>query len=216
MTIVEFFGLLRQHWKMAVLIPVVCMALTGIVAYGFMPNQYTANVSMYILSDDNQSNATLYNDLSASQMLANDVSKLFVSDAIKKEAGNATGVPELKGYKVSVKSETTSRILTLSVTGPNAQKTADIANMLVNLVSDKAHEVMDTEAINVIAPVEVPTHSSGPHRLLFVVLAALVGLLIACCVIVLMHVFNSRLQNQEELHEITGLPVLGNVPGLDA
>ena len=71
-----------------------------------------------------------YNDLSASQMLSNDIATLLDSDSVKSGAANELGLADLDDYKVSVSSETTTRVITLSVTGTDAKETAKVAKAM--------------------------------------------------------------------------------------
>lgn len=74
MTLLELLKLLRKHIKLVIALPVVCALATAAVAWLVLPNTYTASVSMYVLTRSGESDGTLSStDLSASQMIANDV-----------------------------------------------------------------------------------------------------------------------------------------------
>lgn len=76
MTLLELFQLLRKHLKLVIALPIACALAMGAFSFVMMGNTYTASVSMYVLSQSAQgenSAAIQYNDLSASQMLTNDV-----------------------------------------------------------------------------------------------------------------------------------------------
>ena len=95
-----------------------------------MDNTYTATTSMYILAKTDDSGQMSYNDLSASQMLSNDIATLLDSDSVKSGAAKELGLTDLDDYKVSVSSETTTRVITLSVTGTDAKETAEVAKAI--------------------------------------------------------------------------------------
>ena len=117
----------EKHLKLVVTLPVVCAIAMGIVSFVAMDNTYTATTSMYILAKTDDSGQMSYNDLSASQMLSNDIATLLDSDSVKSGAANELGLSDLDDYKVSVSSETTTRVITLSVTGTDAKETAEVA-----------------------------------------------------------------------------------------
>ena len=73
------------------------------------------------------------------------------------ETAKALGLEDLKGY-------TTSRVLTLEVTGTDPQRTAGIANKMAEEVSGVACEVMNVDSVNVVDSAKVPTSPSGPKR----------------------------------------------------
>lgn len=118
----------------------------------------------------------------------------------------------LANYKVSVSSETTSRVITLSVTGPDAASTAQVANAMAREVSEVAREVQMAESVNVIDEAEAPASPSGPNRALYVAVAFLAGLFAAVAIIVLMDMLNTRVRNAEDAEELLGIPVIGWIP----
>ena len=77
MTLLELFQLLKKHLQLVITLPVVCAIAMGIVSFVAMDNTYTATTSMYILAKTDDSGQMSYNDLSASQMLSNDIATLL-------------------------------------------------------------------------------------------------------------------------------------------
>ena len=118
---------------------------------------------MYVLAQKDSSNSnSLYSDLNASQMLTSDVVKLLKSDRVVNQVGSEVGIKELKGYSVSVTSETTSRVITLSVTGPDPQTAADIVNKMIEDVSGVARSVMNIESVNPVDRAQAPRSQAAP------------------------------------------------------
>lgn len=216
MTLLELFRLLKKHLRLVILLPVVCALVVGLYSIFFVRNTYTATASMYVLAQGESSNSTnLYSDLNASQMLTNDVAKLLKSDRIVNQVGSEVGVEELKGYKVDVTSETTSRVITLSVTGPDPQTAADIVNKMIKDVSDVARSVMNIRSVNPINQAQAPISPSGPNRLLYTAVAFLVGLFAAIVIVVVADMLNTRVRGPEDLEELIDVPVIGRIPTIE-
>ena len=138
MTLLELLQLMRKHLKLMIVLPIVCALATAVVCFVALPNTYTASTSMYVLakqSSANSDNAANYSNLNASQMMANDVSTLLKSDRIEADTAKDLHLESLKAYKVSVTSETTSRVITRSVTGTDPDIAATIANDMASNVS---------------------------------------------------------------------------------
>lgn len=173
MTLLELFQLLKKHLQLVITLPVVCAIAMGIVSFVAMDNTYTATTSMYILAKTDDSGQMSYNDLSASQMLSNDIATLLDSDSVKSGAANELGLTDLDDYKVSVSSETTTRVITLSVTGTDAKETAKVAKAMASSVSTVAQNVGAAQSINVIDEAKTPEAPSGPKRMLYVAVAFL-------------------------------------------
>ena len=177
MTLLELLHLLRKHLKLVIALPIVFAIACGVVTL-FMPNQYTASTTMYVLSKnaDNKS-GNAYSDLNAGQLLSNDVASIAKS---------------LSSHDVKVDNSTTTRVITLSVTGPDPQTAANIANAYVQNISSTAQSVMDVQAVNVIDAASAPTSPSGPKRPLYIVVALLVGLFLAVAIVVVADMVNTK------------------------
>lgn len=216
MTLLELLHLLRKHLRLVVLLPVACALVMGVYSYLFMSNTYTASTSMYVLAlnQDATASTSLSTDLSASQMISNDVSTLLTSDRALAETAEDLALEDLDDYDVSVTSETTSRVIGLTVTGPDPQTAADVANHLVANVSGIAQEVMSIESVNPIDQATAPEAPSGPNRPLYVAVALMAGLFLAVAIVVVEDMLNTKVRGQEEVEELLGIPVIGRIPAM--
>ena len=217
MTLLELLQLMRKHLKLVILLPIVCALAMGVYSYAFMANTYTASTSMYVLAKQtsaNSDNAANYSNLNASQMLANDVSTLLKSDRIAADTVKNLHLDSLKGYSTKVTSETTSRVITLSVTGSDPDTSAAIANEMASNVSKVAQQVMDVQSVNVIDQAVSPSSPSGPNRSMYIAVALLAGLLIAIAIVVVSDMLNTKVRNADEVEELLGLPVIGRMPAV--
>jgi capsular polysaccharide biosynthesis protein len=213
MTLAELFQLLRKHLRLVIVLPVVLAALVAIVSF-FMPDQYTASTTMYVLSrqDESAQSTNMFSDLNASQMLTNDVATILKSDRVSADVAEQLGLEDLDAYDVSVDNTTTTRVITLSVTGTDPVMTAQVANAFVTDVSSVAQEVMNVQSVNVIDSAATPTVPSGPRRALYTAVGFLAGLFIAVAIVVAEDALNTRVRNSEEVEELVGLPVVGHFP----
>ena len=213
MTLLELLKLLRKHIKLVIALPVVCALATAAVAWLVLPNTYTASVSMYVLTRSGESDGTLSStDLSASQMIANDVAGLFKDRRVLDDTAASLQMTSLGGYDIKVESGTTTRVITLSVTGESAQSVAIVANALAATTDEVAREAMDVKSVNVIGPATEPAAPSGPPRALYTVVAFLAGAFLAVVVVMPMDMTNTRVRNPEEAEELLGVPVIGRIP----
>ena len=219
MTLLELLQLLRKHLRLVVALPVAFALVAAVYCWGFMPNQYTAETSIYALSKTesaaNGAEAGLsYGDLNASQLLANDFAELAKYEQVQTETALALGMEDLSGYKVSISSSTTTRVIKLSVTGRDPESAALIANKLASEIGQTATKVMDVKAVNVITKAKAPENPSGPSRGMYTLVALLAGLFLAVAVIVLMDILNTTIRNDEDVTEGLGLPIIGRFPEL--
>lgn len=216
MTLLELLQLLKKHLKLVIALPIACAVVVAAYAWVFMPNTYTASVSMYVLasSGDSSSKTTMQSDLSASQMLTNDVAQLIKSERISSRTATDLNMSdkELAKYKTNVTSSTTTRLITIDVTGTSAVTAAAIANGMASAANTTAKEIMAVEAVNVIDEATAPSSPSGPNRLMYTAVALLAGLFLAVAIVVVMDMVNTRVRKPEEIEELLDVPVIGRIP----
>lgn len=214
MTLLELFQLLKKHLKLVIVLPLACALAMCLVSFLAMRDTYTATTSMYILAKNDNSQSAMSADLSASQMLSNDIATLLDSDVVESAAAESLSLKDLDDYKISVSSESTTRVISLSVTGDDAQGSANVANAMAAAVSDVAQEVDAAKSVNVIDEAKTPEQPSGPNRMLYIAVALLGGLFLAVAIVVLMDMLNTRVRSAEDAEEMLGVPVIGRIPAM--
>lgn len=216
MTLLELLHLLRRHLRLVIILPIVCALAAGTYGYLLKEDVYTASTSMYVLAkSDGSSDTNLNTDLSASQMISNDVAVLLESDRVRNETASDLGLDNLSGYETSVARDTTSRVITLSVTGADPQTAANIANVMTENVSQIAREVMEVESVNAIDRATSPASPSGPNRPLYVAVALVAGVFLAVAVVVVEDMLNTKVRSGKEVEDLLGIPVIGHVPAME-
>ena len=214
MTLLELLQLLKKHLTLVIALPVLCAVAMAVVAYGFMANTYTAETTLYVLAQNDGSNSNLQSNMSASQLVANDVAALADSKRVTDDTAAQMGLDNLKAFKISVTSQTTSRVITLSVQGKDAQQVAAVANAMASNVSSVAMELMNVDSVSVVDQATAPLNPSGPKRTLYVAVAFLAGLFAAVAIVVLVDMLNTKVRSAEDVEELLGVPVIGRMPAL--
>lgn len=213
MTLLELFKLLKKHLALVVVLPVVLAIATAGVSWGLMQNQYTATVSVYVLtSSSNEQNTIQNSDLTASQLMANDIAELAGSDIVAERTAEQLGMSSLEGYDISVNSSTTTRVIEISVTTGQAEAASVVANKIAEVLSSTAQDVMGVESVNVVDQTKAPDAPSGPNRPMYTAVAFLAGIFLAVAIVVVMDMVNTRVRTPEEAEELLGVPVIGRIP----
>ena len=215
MTLFELLGLLRKRLRLVILLPLLTAIIVGMGSL-FLPDEYTASTTMYVLSKtDDAATSVTQQDLSAGQMLTNDVSTILKSDRVKNDVADQLGLENLKDFDLSITSSTTTRVVTLTVVGNDPQQTASVANALVADTSEVASEVMQIESVNVIDEATVPLNPSGPRRVLYAAVGMMAGLFAAVCLVVVEDMLDTRVRSGSDVEEIVGVPVIGHFPQVE-
>lgn len=192
-----------------------CALIAALFCWGTMPDRYTASTSLYVLTkSSNDGISVTNNDLSASQMLTNDVAMLVKGTRVRGDVVDALGLESLSGYDVDVVSSTSTRVITVSVSGSDPELAARIADAVAKATNTVAQEVMEVKSINVINSADVPTSPSGPPRGVYTVAAAVAGFMLSIAVVLVIEKTNGHVRDAEEASELVGLPVIGRIPDM--
>ena len=217
MTLLELLSLLRKHLSLVIALPIVCAICAAAYCWGFLPNEYTAETSIYALTKTSanteaSTGVVTSSDLSASQMLANDFAELAKNDQIQNETAQSIGLENLKDYKIGVNSSNSTRIIKVSVTGRNPESCAVVANELAGEIGETAVRIMNIEAVNVVSEAKAPVSPSGPRRALYTLVALAAGLFAAIAIVVVRDMLDTTIRSDEEAIELLETPVIGRFP----
>lgn len=212
MTLLELINLMKKQLRLMIFLPVACAVAVGAYAFLGMPNTYLATTSLYVLTGQSDSSTSLSTDLSASQLVANDITSLLKSGRVQKQVMDQVGLKSLSDYEISIESTTTSRIIEVNVSGTDPEQAAAIANAMAENTAEVSSEVMGVDAVNIVDPAVAPTSPSGPSRMLYIAVAAMGGLFLAVAIVVVSDMMNTRIRSAEDVEELIDVPVIGRIP----
>lgn len=213
MSLIDLLRLLKHRWYVVVLLPLLFGGAAAGYAWGMLPDEYTASVNLYVLTKttDSASGEESVN-MSLSQQVANDISVLIESERVTGAAASSLGLDSLEDFEVEVKSASSNRVVTVTVTGENPDSAARVADRLADEVAKVAVETIDLQAVNIVDRAKTPTEPSGPGRMRIVAAAILAGLCAAVIGILAANALDTTVKSTEEAEELFGYPVLGSMP----
>ena len=212
MTLLELAVLLKKHLKSLIVVTLAFGIAMGVYAYLFMADEYTSTTSIYVLVGEENSSTTLYTELNTSTLITNDVAEIMQGNRVANEVAAQLGLEDLDGFDVSVEISDSSRIINVSVTGEDPELAAQIAAAIVSSATAIATDAMGLEAVTVIEEAEVPEAPSGPNRVLYIAVALFAGFFLDVAAVIVFDMLNTKVRTEEELEELTGVPVMGRVP----
>lgn len=211
--LLELFFVLKK--KLAVII---AAALAGAVLFGaytmiFVTPLYSASARMYVLG----ANTTIESitDIQLGSQLKGDYAIMIKGYSILNDVIDNLGLDmtyEQLNNIVKVENLNDSRVLAVTVTHPVPETAANIANEVANVSSLKISEIMDTVQPNVYEPARIPKAPVSPNLSKNILMGALIGLVLACAVIIVIHLLDDRIKTEEDVEKYLGLTVLGTIP----
>ena len=175
---------------------------------------YQAVSSIYIVSASNNSVVNL-SDLQIGSQLTADYQELMRSrplleDVIRRLELDTT--PQRLARQIRITNAANTRILKVTVTSPDPQMAARIANQLVDLARVYLPEVMETDQPNLVETAVAPQRPSSPSYAFNGALGGLAGAVLCCGVLLCRRLLNDTFVTPEEVAGSLGLQPLATIP----
>ena len=189
----------------------------------FITPLYEATSSLYVVSASNNSVVNL-TDLQIGAQLTADYQELMLSrplleDVIENlELKNVEGGPMSTGTlenMISITNATDTRILAVTVTSPDPQESADIANELVRQACIYLPQIMETDEPNLVEAAIPPTEKASPSTARNVVLGGMLGAILCCGVLTLRYLMNDTFVTPDDVTRYLGIQPLATIPEAD-
>ena len=118
---------------------------------------------------------------------------------------------------ISVSTNSSTCIMTVTANTPNPKLSAIITNAVAESFEDYLIDVLETTEVKAkrIDSGKVSSEPSNIHTTRNVLLGVVVGVLLSCGVLFLVFVFDDKIKSPEDVEKYLGLSVLGAIPELE-
>ena len=146
-----------------------------------------------------------YSVIVKSQSLCAEVSARLADQGLYYSAGGLQGM-------ISVTQVDETQVMRITVRGGNAKDVAVIANTF----SATAVELLPEKIIGGhVVPLDAATKPSapaGPNKTIYIVEGMLICACLAFAVIFLIYMLDTKIKNEDDLHQMCNIPVIGTIP----
>ena len=207
-----FYVLMNKLWTI-----ILCGVVGAVVAFSgtklLITPQYTASSMIYILSET--TSITSLADIQLGASLAEDFIVIGKSrpviERVIRQLDLETNYEELAST-ISIVNKTDTHILTISVTNPDPELAADISNTLAENIKEQIADIMGTEEPNTVEEAVVPTKPSSPSTMKNTLIGGALGVLLVSAVIILLHLLDDTIKNEEDVKKYLGQNTLAAIP----
>ena len=215
-----FQALLKKAWLV-----ILCALILGGAMFAYTKFEitplYQARAMMYV----NNSNISLgdtkvslsSSDISASQSLVDTYIVIMSSRPVLEQVIAQTGVnytPDELGKMISASAVNSTEIFEIVVTDADPKEGAEIANALATILPDQIASIIDGCSARVVETAIPATQKSSPNTSKNAVMGALLGAVLACAYVVIRFLSDDVIDSEEDIAEVSGLPVLAAIPEL--
>ena len=217
---IDLLRLLRAFWHRAWLIviaAIICAAAGFSYARFFITPTYQASTLLYVNNGSLSLGGATFSvsDLTASKSLVPTyIVLLKTRDTLNKVIERANldmSYSSLVG-KVSASAVEDTQVFSVSVTDSDPKRATLIANTIAEVLPERVEEIISQSSVRVVDRAVVPQGKSSPNITKYTSMGMIIGVVLACAVIVIMELLDDRVRDEQYLIQNYDLPVLASIP----
>ncbi len=211
--LVELFYVIISRWAVILLTTVGLATIAYCYGRFMVTPMYSSNSALYVLSKS--TSITSMADIQVGANLTNDYMVVIkgrpVLEQVIENLGLDMNYDKLRD-KVSVKNETNTRILTISVSDPDIKMAKVIADEIANVSSSFISEKMDQDPPTILQYGYTDTKRVNRSPNSYALIGAFLGFMLSAGIVVLLYLMNDKIMTPEDLEKRTGLNTLATLP----
>ncbi len=223
MTLQELFKIVWLNKFLIILVTLWVMIIGIVYTYVIVTPQYTAETSIIVQVDVENSGTSEQSAISIAQNLIATYKEFVVSNLVLESV--IEEMPEISGYSVdslrnsiSISTQTSVLIIYISVDNASADLASDIANTLVTKSIEIANNeesafVLLQNKLRVLDVAKPNYVATSPNKILNVVISVLLGGILSLGFVFVKELFNNKYQSASEMEKHLGIKVIAAVPG---
>ena len=212
--LVALFYLLWGHMLQIIACVIVGGAAAFAYTYFMVTPLYQATSKMYVASATYNSIVDIY-DMQLGSQLALDYEQLILSRPLMEDVAEALELdvkPEVIASLVNVYNPEDTRIITITVTCPDPQLAADLANEIAYQAGIYLPRIMESPAPNIYEDALVPTKKSSPSYSRNTLLGAMLVAVVYCGILVVRYLMDDSFTTPEDISRYFGVQPLAVIP----
>jgi len=212
----ELFEYIKERVLVIAVVVLAVLILGSIYSLFIKTPLYKSTSTLVLVSDEGQSQ-TSYNtqDVTLNNQLVSTYSKIVTShrvidtviDNLKLEYSYSEVVKE-----VAVTTETGTQIIKVSVSDPDKEQAASIANEIVKVFGEEIKSIYKLQNVSVVDKAEEASSPANVNYLKEAIIYILVGVVLAFGIVFVIFYFDTSIKSAEEIENKLGLPVIGVIP----
>lgn len=221
-SLAEVIGTIKKRWKLITSIVIVLTLVVAGTSFFLIKPQYEASTKLFIGKDESSKDSknSTYNasDVQMYQQLLKTYTDVIetndlITRAIKDKNINVSADDILK--KLSVTPGANTQILEISYTSNDKNQAKDVIAAITDEFIKTSTQLISNANVKVVETVRLPQKPVSPNKKLNIVIALFFGFMIGVGLAFFIELTDTTLRSKEDLEEILGIPVIGEIPNID-
>ena len=204
---------LLEHWKLIAVTAVTGAVLMALYTFFLVTPMYKATATIYVVSRNDS--VLNFSDLQVGSELTSDYIKVFEMWEVHEKVISNLDLDYTytnMASMLSVTNTSDTRMLDITVTNPDPEEAAAIANEYADVGAKYISEKMKTDEPTLMSSARVPENPFIPNKAKNILLGFVVGFVLACGVVVVRILLDDTYKTAEDIRKYAGLVVLASVP----
>ena len=204
---------LLEHWKLIAVTAVTGAVLMALYTFFLVMPMYKATATIYVVSRNDS--VLNFSDLQVGSELTSDYIKVFEMWEVHEKVISNLDLDYTytnMASMLSVTNTSDTRMLDITVTNPDPEEAAAIANEYADVGAKYISEKMKTDEPTLMSSARVPENPFSPNKAKNILLGFVVGFVLACGVVVVRILLDDTYKTAEDIRKYAGLVVLASVP----
>ena len=211
--LLELLYVLRKNIVTIILAALIGTAVLGAYSFLIAKPVYESTSKLYILSQS--TSLTSFADIQISNSLAKDYEEMIFSRPVVMQVAKNLNLDydyeELKEM-MSISNPADTRCLNIVCQDTDMQEACDIANEFATVAKRQISDIMDTDEPAIYEDAIANEEPIKPEKLKNMIIGFLLGLIIACGVIIVRYTLNDSIKSEEDIEKYLGLNTLAAIP----
>lgn len=209
-------ALLKRIW-IVILTSVIFMATAYVYTSNYVTPIYTASTSLYIQNTNNYQGYISSGDLISSENLAATISILLKSNNIMSKVAESLDIeiaPQQLASMVTTSAIIQTGVLDISVSSSDPYLSHEIANAIGAVAPAEIMNFISAGNVRLLDKAILPVFPSSPNIMKNTTLAAALGFIIACIILILIELFDTRIKSESDIKQIADIYIIGIIPNV--
>lgn len=211
---------LLQKWWLIVACAVVGAVIAFVYTSQFVTPLYQAEIMVYVNNTRQPTTSGITSsDLATSQKLVDTYVNILKSDRVLDKVAesldNKVNSAQIRGL-ITAASVNETEVFRVRVIHSHPEQAQAIANAIADIAPAEIENIVDGSSTKIIDRAKLPTAPVSPNKTRNTAVGLAGGVVVAVMIVVLSVLLDVRIQDEEDLAQISNAPVLGNIPDLAA
>lgn len=213
--LLEIVKKVMPKWWVIFLLMVISGSISYYVTSEYMVPEYKAKTTLFIGKESEVLAGISLSDFNLDNKLVVDYrelikTRLVTSEVINRLSLETTNIELID--KLGIEIITDSRFMHVAFVDPLPERATLIVNTISEELADKAKTIVGVDNVQIVDYAEVPSIPISPNTRNNVMVAMVLGAIVAIGIIFIQMMVNNTIHSEEDMEKTFGVPVLGVIP----